>query len=543
MKEVRSSYDYPEFPYQRHSDQDSPKPVHHPVIVVGGGMVGLTMALDLRLKGIPVVVLEMGTSVSDGSRSICQAKRTLEIWDRLGAAERMVDEGITWKVGKVFLGDEQLYQFDLLPEAGHKMPAFINLQQYYVEEYLVDGLAEAGCEIRWQNKVGSVEPHADHVVVNISTPEGAYQLTCDWLISAEGVRSTIRQQLDLDFSGQVFEDKFLIADVKMKADFPSERWFWFDPSFHDGQTALMHHQANDIWRIDMQLGWDADPDEAKKPETVIPRLERMLGAGVDFDLEWISVYVFQCRTLDRYVHDRILFIGDAAHQVSPFGARGGNGGVQDADNLAWKLRLILDGKASASLLESFNEERLVGARENILNSSRATDFMTPKSGASRVVRDAVLGMAKTHAFARALVNPGRLSVPVHLSDSVLNTADEDVFNTTVAPGSPAADAPLEIDGRPSWLLRLLDGEFTVIVHEDAGLEIPRSLDVDGIQLNIRALGPSAEIKDSQGHARERYDLQPGTTYLFRPDQHVAGRWRSFDEEKIAAATRRACGNA
>ena len=183
-----------------------------------------------------------------------------------------------------------------------------------------------------------MRPRADHVALIVATPDGDYALHCDWLIVADGARSPVRTLLGLEAEGQVFRDRFLIADIHMKSDFPPERWFWFDPPFHPNQSVLLHRQADDVWRVDFQLGWDADPEEEKKPERIVPRLRAMLGDDADFDIEWASVYTFQCRRMRRFRHGRVIFAGDAAHVVSPFGARGANSGIQDADNLVWKLR-------------------------------------------------------------------------------------------------------------------------------------------------------------------------------------------------------------
>jgi len=535
-----SLYEHPVFPYQRFPDQENSEIKHHPVIVVGGGLVGLTTAIDLLSQGIPVVVLEKGNTVSEGSRSICQAKRTLEIWDRFGAAGPMVEKGITWNVGKVFHKKDLLYEFDLMPDSGHKMPAFINLQQYYVEECLLEKVHSLGGTVRWQHALEDIRVKDDIAHVTLSTPDGPYDLTCDWLIACDGARSSVRRNLGVEFTGEVFEDKFLITDVKMKAKFPSERWFWFEPPFHDGQTALLHRQADDVWRIDLQLGWDADIEAEKKPERVFPRIRAMLGRDVDFDPEWISLYVFQCRTLKRYVHGPVIFAGDAAHQVSPFGARGGNGGVQDADNLVWKLKLVIDGKAPKSLLHSYSEERVYAAKENIRHSTRATDFMTPKSTVSRRVRDTVLQLASKYKFARSLVNSGRLSVPAHYRDSSLNTPDDNVFECVLAPGSPATDAPVEDKGNSTWLLNLIGGRFTAVVYEpdDAVASDPIKTLIGSV--DIIKIGPD-NIDDTEGLLKERYDMQPGTTYLLRPDQIIAGRWRSFSKEKISQAVYTAAG--
>lgn len=527
------TYAWPEFEHHPSAGQKSGAVERHPVVIVGGGPVGLSAAIDLVLRGQPVVLLNADKTVSVGSRAICFAKRALEIWDRLGCAAPMVDKGVIWKTGKVFRRDREIYRFDLLPEDGHKMPAFINLQQYYLEGYLVRRAEEAGVDIRWRETVTGVEPADGHVRLTVETPTGPYGLEADWLIAADGARSRVRRELGLDFKGQVFNDRFLIADVVMKADFPPERWFWFDPPFHRRQSTLLHMQADNVWRIDFQLGPDADPEEEAKPEHVIPRLKAMLGEDTEFDLEWVSVYTFKCRQLDKFRHGRVLFAGDAAHQVSPFGARGANSGVQDADNLAWKLAAVIEGKAPEALLDSYDAERVYAARENLLISTRSTDFITPKSEASRAFRDAVLDLAEWHPFARGLVNSGRLSLPAAYLNSPLNTPDEDDFAGAMAPGRPCADAPVEIAGKPGWLLNQLGNGFTLLCFGAA----PPPLEVDGV--TVEPLAAGRDFGDAQGLAAERYDGRPGTAYLIRPDQHVAARWRRFDEGKLRAALDRA----
>jgi len=529
------TYDYPEFSFHASADQESGRITRHPVIIVGAGPVGLTAAIDLAGQGVAVVLLDEDKTVSVGSRAVCYAKRTLEIWDRLGCAAPMLDKGVVWKTGKVFRHDRRIYQFDLLPEAGHRMPAFINLQQYYLEEYLVRRAEALGVEIRWREKLTAVEAANDHVRLAIETPQGSYTMEADWLIAADGAKSLVRQQLGLEFRGRAFNDRFLIADVVMKADFPPERWFWFDPPFHRRQSTLLHMQADNVWRIDFQLGADADPDEEKKPEKVILRLKAMLGEDTAFDLEWVSVYTFQCRQLDKFRHGRVLFAGDAAHQVSPFGARGANSGVQDADNLVWKLKLVIDGTAPEALLDSYDAERVHAARENLLNSTRSTDFITPKSEVSRAFRDAVLDLAEHHPFARKLVNSGRLSVPATYTDSPLNTPDADAFEGAMGPGSPCADAPVIKDGTPAWLLHLLGGRFVLLSF--GAPPAAAVLDVDGVAVATLSVGQ--DFEDTEGLVARRYGGRPGTVYLIRPDQHVAARWREFDEAKIRAALNRA----
>lgn len=525
-------FERPLYPYTRSPDQDATTPARHPVVVVGAGPVGLTAAIDLALQDVPVVVLDENDRVSFGSRAICFAKRQLEILDRLGCGQEMVEKGVQWNRGRVFFGEREVYDFDLLPEDGHARPAFINLQQYYLEEYLVARLRALQAtgkpiDLRGGNKLAGLTTHVDHVAVQVDTPEGPYDLEAEWLIACDGATSPIRERMELPFVGRVFEDNFLIADVIMQADFPTERWFWFDPPFNPGQSALLHKQPDGVWRIDLQLGWDIDKAEEKRPENVIPRIRAMLGDDVPFDLEWVSIYTFQCRRMERFRHGRVLFAGDSAHQVSPFGARGANSGIQDTDNLCWKLALVLNGAADEQLLDSYDAERICAADENILNSSRSTDFITPKSEISRVFRDAVLDLSEQHPFARPLVNSGRLSLPCTYDDGPLNSADALPNGPArTRPGATCADAPVE----GGFLLDHLRG-FTLLAIGCPAPELSES----GVNVAPLCVPITEEL-------RARYlGAHDSAVYLIRPDQHVAARWAEYSDAAGRAAMRRCLG--
>lgn len=539
MFQDRYQLAYKLYPYEKSPDQDKPQAVRHPVVIVGGGPIGVATALDLGQQGVPVLVLDDHEGVGMGSRAICFAKRSLEIANRYGCGVPMLDKGVVWNLGKVFHKDAKVFEFNLLPEAGHKFPAFINLQQPYFEQFLIQRAREmqaagAPIQIRGKNRVDNVTVHDDHVALEVMTPDGPYRIEADWLVACDGASSPLRTMLGYEFTGKVFQDSFLIADIRMKGDikFPTERWFWFEPSHGQGASTLLHKQPDDVWRIDFQIGWDVDRKEEMKEENIRRRIDAFLGK-VEYDMVWSSIYTFQCKRMDDFRHGRVFFAGDSAHQVSPFGARGANSGMQDADNLGWKLGLVVQGKAPETLLDSYSEERVHGADENILNSTRSTDFITPKSEISKIFRDAVLGLAGKAKFARPLVNSGRLSVPCVYDGLSLNGPDAlHAGPDRTRVGAPMVDAP--VDGE--WLLDRLGGGFQLLtINADA----PSGLEVDGITVTRVAF-------DANGNPElaARYLGDGGSAvYLMRPDQHVAARWDRFDEAAVRKALNIATGRA
>jgi len=529
MVEARYRTAFRLYPYERSPDQDAASPARHPVVIVGGGPMGMALALDLGLRGVPALVLDDHEGAGAGSRAICFAKRTLEIADRLGAGEAMVRKGVVWNRGRVYRGTRAVYDFDLLPEADHKRPAFINLQQPYFEKFLVDQIRRrqaegAPVEIRGRNRVTALDRRADGVALTVDTPDGPYRIEADRVVAADGANSPVRGMMGLGFGGRVFEDNFLIADIVMHADFPVERRFWFDPPFNRGQTALLHKQPDNVWRLDFQLGPGIDRAAEMDEGRIRERVRAMIGPDIGFDLEWTSIYTFRCCSMEHYRHGRVFFAGDAAHQVSPFGARGANGGMQDVDNLGWKLAMVVRGDAPESLLDTYHEERRAAADENIRASSRTADFLTPRSPAHALFRDAVLDLVEEFAFARPLVNSGRLSVPCIYAASSLNGADDAALPERTRPGAPLADAPVG-DG---WLLDRIGGAFTVLAINCAappGIAAVETVQAaPGSPLAARYLGQA-----------------PRAIYLIRPDQHVAARWQQASGAELGAALRTARG--
>jgi 3-(3-hydroxy-phenyl)propionate hydroxylase len=522
--------DLPRYPYRQSLEQRSGQPQRRPVVIVGAGPVGLTLALDLARRDVPVVVIDDSDRIGEGSRAVCWAKKTLEVFDRLGVGEAIAREGVRWQRGRVFHGEREAYAFDLLPEAHHKMPAMVNLQQDQVEARLVRAVQlDPRIELRGRHELIGLEQDADGVTLNVRTPDGLFDMRADWVVGCDGARSPTRTLLGLSFQGQVFEDRFLIVDVRLAPGVrprgldpaQPERWFWFDPPFHRGQSVLLHAQADGLWRIDFQLGRDANVEAERDPERIKTRVAAMLGTG-GFELVWSSIYQFCCRRAERLRVGRVLLAGDAAHQVSPFGARGANSGVQDADNLGWKLAAVLKGEGADGLLDSYEFERLEAADDNIGHSTRATEFISPKSALSLRLRKAALDLAARTDFAKPLVNSGRLSTPTEHVDSPLSTPDAESWADGTAPGCPAPDAPLEAGG---WLSEQFGAGFVLLAF-GWPVEAP----------DLRVIGLPGD-----GLAATRYGARPGSVVLIRPDAVVAARWHRFDTDAVRSALARAHG--
>ena len=541
---------YPTYAYQTPPEITSSQPTHVPIVIVGGGMVGLTAAIDIARKGVACILIDDNDTVSAGSRSIAQARRTMDIWSRLGCAEPMAKKGVSWNKGHTHYGRDCILSFEVFPEGGTRFPSFTSLAQYYVEHYLVEHAQTfPKLDLRWRNRLVQLTQDKDAVQLMIETPEGQYQLTADYVVAADGARSAVRHALGLEFKGNRLKDKFVIADVRIHANLPNERNYWFQSPFYDGNTVLRVPQSDNIWRIDWQIDPEADVDAELAPANVDKRLKRIFGDETQFTAEWVSTYTSEHRLMDSFRHERVLFVGDAAHQFSPFGGgRGGNSGVQDADNLAWKLCAVVTGKAKPALLDSYAQERRPIAVRNLIDSMKSTEFITPKSQHSLGLRNAVLRMASQVPFAKAYVNTGRFAVWPVLETSPLSQEDRDSFTPDARPGTPLLDCMLQdASGKQSWLSDLIGDDFCLVIYSDhAGFDAAqkKASNISNTVFPLRVISIAAQaqngsLADTQSSFTKQYDTQPGTTYLFRPDQHVLARMRHCDMDAIIHAMRRA----
>ena len=323
----------------------------------------MVTALELARHGVPSVVLTSELQLTQGSRAICFTRRSMEILQQVGVADRMTEGGLPWRFGNSYYRGQRVFRMEAPHDADDRFFPIINVQQQFLEQYLHEACqAQPLIDFRWGNKVERVTQKQGYAEVVVDTPEGEYTLETDWLVDATGGRSAIRTAMDLHMEGASYEGFFVIADIKIDLPLPTERLAFFDPEWNPGNTILMHREPHGIWRIDYQLPAGETPEEALRPESLKARIDAQLAmighAGLSWEMDWSSVYSARTLTLPDYVHGSVIFAGDAAHLLPIFGVRGANTGFQDAQSLGWHLAFVVKGLASKSLLANYSSERV-----------------------------------------------------------------------------------------------------------------------------------------------------------------------------------------
>jgi 2-polyprenyl-6-methoxyphenol hydroxylase-like FAD-dependent oxidoreductase len=454
------------------------------VAVVGAGAVGMTLAGRLAEQGVRVEVFEAEPEPRRiGSKAICMQRETLEIWARLGIGEQVAERGIRWRTGRTYHRGRQLFEVQL-PASDEHFPPFVNISQSEVEGLLEARLSELGVPVRRGRSLIGLAQDADAVTATFEKGSRTF----DYLVGTDGAHSTVRHALGVAFDGYTFDDRFLIADVRAELPFSNERHFHFDPPWNPGRQVLIHPQPDGVWRIDWQVPQQTDVDAERHGGLLERRIRTVIGSEAEYELVWLTAYRFSQRLAARFRVGRVFLAGDAAHVMSPFGARGLNSGVADAENLAWKLASVIHGDSTAALLDTYEAERRPAAAENLAATEATMRFMAPHGPWRRAWRNLVLRMAPHSASFRGRVDSGRLAEPA------------------TYPATGPGDGRLPRHGSVAPDVRLPDGH-RLRERFGAGFVVlaPRPIDVG---LPVAVIGPGSVYGDERA-------------WLVRPDGYLA----------------------
>ncbi len=522
-----------------------------PIVVIGNGPVGETTALLLARWGIPVIVLD-GRLARDmiGSKSICQQRDVLDVWGAIGVGRQLADEGVTWSVARTYYKNRELFSITLVDAGQSGFPPFVNISQSRTEEVLAAKMADNPLiEVRWGHEVTTIKQDEFGVRLTCNTVESEVEVWAPYVVMAAGARAgNLRRQLGVGFPGQSYDDRFIICDIRAKLPgWERERRFYFDPPWNPGRQVLIHPTPGSMFRIDWQVPKDVDLDEEERSGKLDARIRAIIGPDADYTIVWKSIYSFHGRRAEHMKVGRVFLAGDCAHIVAPFGARGLNSGVHDAENAAWKLAFVLRGWAPAALFQTYDTERMAAADENLAITETTMRFLVPQNEAELDYRLDVLERAVKDAEARRQVDSGRMYEPFWYIDSPLTTPNP----TRPFPGRPPRgqvppplpgvilpDMPITDPEHPE-VFRLRDiarDGILVLVADDV---VPG--DIQAFVAGLTAAPVRAVAMGTltpNGSLAAILGVQPGDAWVIRPDCHIAAVVPATDRATLAGAISR-----
>ena len=541
-------YALPEYAFVPPAELSS-KHIHtHQVVIVGAGLSGLTLACKLAQLGIAAVLLDEDNTVGvkgASSRGICYTQQSLEIFARLGIYEQIAAKGVAWQVGRTFAGDDEVFSFDLRERqqfSASCQPPFINIQQFYVEMFLVDKIQQINqhsplIDLRWCNKVVGFSQTDASARLDIQTPAGRYAIHASHVIDASGSHTPFHAWVGATMDSKRGDDRWCIADVRFKHQPPTERHTWIEAPFNDNRAVWQHLMADDVWRIDYQMAPDADPLYVSREDVVRERLAKQFGSDVACEIVWVGPYAYKSQCLHHLHHGRVFFIGDTAKVVSPFGARGGNTGIADADNLAWKLAAVLSGKAAPRLLASYNQERIQAAQRNVHVTNRTARYLRAPEGMEKTFRSASIGLAKHHAFAKALINTGRMAEANRYDVSDVCQADGGFMVQNVA-----LQFSSDSTGNLADLLQWANGRLLLLVFgELSRKEITKLQSISALAavyavqvVHKKHADVLEHVMDKNKTLRSACQCEKAQWALLRPDAYLAAKGKAINGQLVKA---------
>ena len=343
------------------------------ILIVGAGPTGLMLANQLGRRGVRAMIIDRHSGPAQQSRAMAVQARTLEIYSKLGIAQRALELGERAMGANMWAEGQRKARIPVgdIGKSLSPFPFILMLGQDDNERIMGDKLSEWNVAVQWNTELVGLEQQPDHVAVMLKQPDGAMRkITAVWVAGCDGARSPVRELSGITFPGAPYEHVFFVADTVATGDMvPNELnvYLW-----REGFHLFFPMRGKDHWRVIGILPRSLRDREDVTFEQVIPHVCKEAGAKLSFpECHWFSTYRIHHRSASRFRDRRCFLLGDAAHVHSPMGAQGMNTGLQDAYNLAWKLALVVQGQADVTLLDSYEAERMPVAQRLLRTTDRA----------------------------------------------------------------------------------------------------------------------------------------------------------------------------
>ena len=504
------------------------------VLIVGAGPTGLMLANQLARRGVRVLIIDRQAGPSRETRALGVQARTLEIYSALGIVERALELGTPGRGANLWANGRRMARVPL-GDAGQGVtpyPFIHILGQDDNERIMGERLRDWGVAVQWSTELTGLEQHADDVVATLKNTDGTMQeVTTAYVAGCDGARSTVRELCGITFPGAPYEHVFFVADVEATGSMVAGEvniYLW-RAGFH----LFFPMRGQDHWRIVGIVPKQLRDRDDVAFEAVIPSVRGELGSALAFkSCTWFSTYRIHHRSAARFRDRRCFLLGDAAHIHSPVGAQGMNTGLQDAYNLAWKLALVVQGKAGPGLLNSYEEERVPVAQRLLATTDRAFRLVVSDSWLAGLLRTQVL--ARFAAFALGLKRIQSVAfrtvsqTGIHYRYSALSRSVQGLPEGAPQSGDrfPWLRLKLRADGPVQDSFRDIDDRpFNLFVFGKTAASQPLQF---GDILHTHLI-PTDPVNDS---AMRHAQIPSPSFYLVRPDGYIALCGMGFDANEV-----------
>ena len=497
-------------------------PMNTEVLIAGAGPTGLMLANQLARRGIRSLIIDRHPGPSLQTRALGVQARTLEIYAKLGIADRAIELGKRGNGAHLWSEGREIGRISL-SDAGEKStpyPYILVLGQDDNERIMGEKLREFGIDVQWNTELLALEQYASHVVATLKSPDGSTRtLTAAWVAGCDGARSSVRTLNGIEFPGAPYEHVFFVADVTATGNMAPDEvnvYLW-----REGFHLFFPMRGTNHWRIVGIVPPQLREQKDLSFESVMPLLRGEAGTSLSIQAcSWFSTYRIHHRAAARFRDRRCFLLGDAAHVHSPVGAQGMNTGLQDAYNLAWKLALVVQGKADAALLDTYEAERLPVAQRLLDTTDRGSRLVVSDSPWAGLLRTQVLARIMAFAVNRRRVQKFAFrtvsQTGIHYRRSPLSLALDTLSKQAPRAGDrfPWMKLQLEAGGPVQDLFQALDDtRFNLLVF---GQAVPPTLRDSGGLLQVHAIPITAgnEVEQARVH------VPRSAFFLLRPDGHI-----------------------